>query len=203
MLNAIFFIAKWAGAWSWVVKRQNSRQRRETFFKTLFFPDNKVACKAEFTQRHGCTNKVCHFSHDPKSSYAQLMKLLQSACRTLDVCVFTITCHDLADIVIDLHNKGVVVRLITDDEQVDASGSQIGAFRAAGIQVRQDKTPFFMHHKFMLLDGHTLMTGSFNWTRQAIMGNNENLLITNHADLVNAFGEEFEKLWKLFNPRNI
>ena len=133
MLNAIFFIAKWTGVWSWIVKRQNSRQRRETFFKTLFFPDNKVACKAEFTQRHGCTNKVCHFSHDPKSSYAQLLKLLQSAYRTLDVCVFTITCHDLADIVIDLHNKGVIVRMITDDEQVDASGSQVGAFRAAGI----------------------------------------------------------------------
>ena len=78
-----------------------------------------------------------------------------------------------------------------------------GCVCAVGIQVRQDKTPFFMHHKFMLLDGHTLMTGSFNWTRQAIMGNNENLLITNHDDLVHAYSEEFEKLWQLFNPRNM
>lgn len=104
-----------------------------TVFQNIIFPDDKVACKAEFTQRHGCTNKACNFSHDPNSSYAQLLKLLQSACRTLDVCVFTITCRDLADIMIDLHNKGVIVRLITDDEQVDATGSQIGTFRAAGV----------------------------------------------------------------------
>ena len=130
-INAVYLIAKWTGVWTW--PWAPSRRRREGIFKILFFPDSKVACKAEFTQRHGCTNRACNFSHDPSSAYAQLMKTVQTACRTLDICVYIITCRDLAEIVIDLHGKGVVVRLITDDEQVDATGSQIGAFRAAGV----------------------------------------------------------------------
>ena len=68
--------------------------------------------------------------------------------------------------------------------------------------MRQDRTPFFMHHKFMLMDGDVLLTGSFNWTRQAIMGNNENILITNYEEVVKAYSGEFERLWEVFNPRN-
>ena len=105
---------------------------QNVFYKMLFFPDDKVACRANFTKRHGCTNSTCQFSHDTDLSYAQLMKQVSSARKTIDLCVFTITCRDLSEIVIDLFNKGVAVRVITDDEQVDATGSQIGEFRAAG-----------------------------------------------------------------------
>ena len=59
-----------------------------------------------------------------------------------------------------------------------------------------------MHHKFALLDGATVLSGSFNWTRQAITGNNENILITNNTQVVQAYTGEFEKLWMTFNPAN-
>ena len=72
----------------------------------------------------------------------------------------------------------------------------------SGIPVRQDHSSFFMHHKFALLDGATVLSGSFNWTRQAITGNNENILITNNTQVVQAYTDEFEKLWMTFNPAN-
>ena len=56
-----------------------------------------------------------------------------------------------------------------------------------------------MHHKFALIDGKYLVNGSFNWTRQAVTGNNENVLITSDNNLVNAFKMEFNKLWKQFD----
>ena len=65
-------------------------------------------------------------------SFSQLMKFLGSARNTLDLCVFVITSPELADMVIQLHHRGVKVRIITDSEQVDAAGSRVGPFRAEG-----------------------------------------------------------------------
>jgi cardiolipin hydrolase len=57
-----------------------------------------------------------------------------------------------------------------------------------------------MHHKFAIIDNKLLLSGSFNWTRQAITGNHENVLITNNQDILSPYMEEFKRLWKLFDP---
>lgn len=58
-----------------------------------------------------------------------------------------------------------------------------------------------MHHKFLIIDNRILITGSFNWTRQAIVGNNENLIVTTHPKLLPAYLSEFERLWIMFDPK--
>ena len=52
-----------------------------------------------------------------------------------------------------------------------------------------------------IVDNSLVMTGSFNWTMQAIMGNNENVIITSVNEIVNPYVNEFEKLWQEFDPR--
>ena len=60
-----------------------------------------------------------------------------------------------------------------------------------------------MHHKFVIVDSKLLLNGSFNWTRQAITGNQENLLVINVPHVVEKYLEEFDKLWVEFNPSNV
>ncbi|XP_071107223.1 uncharacterized protein [Haliotis cracherodii] len=177
------------------------RKEKNQFSKVLFFPDREVACKAHFQTREGCSHVNCRYSHKD-TSLSELYKHLGRAEHSLDVCVFVICCQDLADILIQLHKQGKVVRIITDDEQVEMAGSQIWRFRKEGVSVRTDHSSFFMHHKFVIVDKKILINGSFNWSRSAITGNQENLLITNNPDFVVAYQKEFEKLWKEFDPRN-
>lgn len=61
-----------------------------------------------------------------------------------------------------------------------------------------------MHHKFMVIDGQTVLTGSANWTLSDVhgdfgapetRGNANALLVIENPDLAAIFEEEFEILW--------
>jgi cardiolipin hydrolase len=49
------------------------------------------------------------------------------------------------------------------------------------------------------VDSSLLVNGSFNWTASAVMGNNENVVVTNNTLIVARFLGEFNKLWQLNN----
>ncbi|GFR14014.1 mitochondrial cardiolipin hydrolase [Trichonephila clavata] len=69
-----------------------------------------------------------------------------------------------------------------------------------GVAVRCQSNSFWMHHKFVIADKEILVNGSFNWTNQAVMGNSENLIITNEENLVKPFIAEFQKIWNNLSP---
>lgn len=165
---------------------------RESINEVIFFPDKATA---ELLTSSNQDNLE-------KGSLAILMKTLQSAKQSLNVCMFTFSCRELSDILIEAHQHGVVVRVITDNEQSHSSGSQIEKLRRSGIQVRTDEGSYFMHHKFVIVDEQLLVTGSLNWTLQGICGNQENVIITNLLNLVQPFLSQFECLWTSYDPES-
>lgn len=130
----------------------------------------------------------------------KLRELCLSAKRTIDVCVYTIADDRLCDALIDAHRRGVSVRILSDDHKIHDSGSDVIRLRDRGIPVRLDDTAFHMHHKFALFDAARLASGSFNWTRGASTGNEENLVVTDDVRLVRSFAAHFERLWSKFGP---
>ncbi|KAF9197694.1 hypothetical protein BGZ49_001760 [Haplosporangium sp. Z 27] len=134
-----------------------------------------------------------------EDSFQHLLDTIHKAQRSLDICVYTITDNEIANAVIKAHERGVRVRIITDDEKVDDLGSDIRRLAGQGdIPVRMDNTPAFMHHKFVIVDDALVANGSYNWTKGARFHNREDLSLTNSAKAVHAFKQEFEKLWTEF-----
>ena len=76
------------------------------------------------------------------------------------------------------------------------TGSVAGKFLSSGAYLRSRPLPYLMHHKFAIVDGSKLINGSFNWTMQAVMGNKENVIVTDDPNVVAAFAREFEVLWE-------
>jgi mitochondrial cardiolipin hydrolase len=128
----------------------------------------------------------------------KLRELCAAARRALDICVFTLADDRLTETVLQAHRRGVRVRIISDDDKRHDAGSDIAQLAAAGIEIRLDRGPAHMHHKFALFDGRLLANGSFNWTRSASLSNDENLVVSNDAYLVRCFGGQFEALWERY-----
>jgi mitochondrial cardiolipin hydrolase len=129
------------------------------------------------------------------SCLGRIVSRLNTARRTADICVFTITDDRIAGAILAAHKRGVKIRIITDNEKAYDEGSDVQRLQAAGIPLLVDHTPFHMHHKFALFDRSRLINGSYNWTRSAAANNEENVTDTGDPALLASFQREFDALW--------
>lgn len=101
-------------------KKDKKEKTRVSESEVIFFPDEKFPCKFGSS----CKRSTCDFAHQP-TGLSKMLDILKSAKNTLDICVFTITADEIANAIIEIHQKGVKVRVITDDEQRTSLGSDI------------------------------------------------------------------------------
>ncbi|WP_262383908.1 phospholipase D-like domain-containing protein [Hymenobacter lutimineralis] len=99
---------------------------------------------------------------------------------------------------LERQRAGVAVALcVTQDEKninFQPYGLPFGDLEAAGgrVWVVEDR---LMHHKFCVLDGRDVLTGSYNWTRKAAQSNEENIVLTTgDPELAHHFLREFRRL---------
>ncbi|KAG0168575.1 hypothetical protein DFQ30_004585 [Apophysomyces sp. BC1015] len=134
-----------------------------------------------------------------EDSYDTFSEALASAKETLYVCVFSLTDNSTARILGDAINRGVDVRIITDNDQLDGKGADTERLHEQyGIPFKTDNSDQFMHNKFAVVDRKLVITGSFNWSIGARFKNRENIIITNIPSVVKAYYNEFERLWDFF-----
>lgn len=128
-----------------------------------------------------------------------ILSQIAHARSTIDVCVFTVSDNIIVEKLIDAWEKGIKVRIVTDNDKQYDRGSDIFRMKEKGIPIRTDSTPDHMHHKYAIFDQQILLFGSYNWTRSAALNNNEDIAVVDSKVLVTKFSEEFETLWKAFN----
>ncbi|XP_023647699.1 mitochondrial cardiolipin hydrolase [Paramormyrops kingsleyae] len=169
--------------------------------EVLFFPVDITCVEHLLRAGEALPNSCpCPLPHGQETSFTRLLRHLLSASTSLDLCIFAFSNQSLSRAVLLLQARGVVVRVVTDTSYMAISGSQISTLRRAGVNVRHDMGAVYMHHKFAVVDGRLLITGSLNWTTTAIQCNKENMLVTEEPDLVQPFIREFQRLWDSNDP---
>jgi phosphatidylserine/phosphatidylglycerophosphate/cardiolipin synthase-like enzyme len=114
---------------------------------------------------------------------------------------YSFTSAQIAQALGQAHQRGVRVYIIADKSQLSEKYTYVDYTAHAGIDTSIDEEHAIAHNKIMLIDGETIITGSFNFTKNAETSNAENLLILRgRRDLYAAYEENFRAHYQHSHP---
>ncbi len=138
---------------------------------------------------------VENFFEAEGNTRARIIKLIEGAQSSLDVLAFVFTDDDIASAIVARHRAGVPVRIVVETRNVTSDGSDVTAFQKAGIDILPDGNPYMMHHKVIIIDNAVVITGSYNFSRNAADYNDENVLILHSTAIAAQYAEEFGRVY--------
>ena len=104
---------------------------------------------------------------------------------------YSFTSAPIATALVDAHKRGVQVQVILDKSQKTEKYSEADFIAHAGIRTLIDSQHAIAHNKIMIIDGQTIITGSFNFTKAAEEHNAENMLVIHHSVLAQRYIENW------------
>lgn len=108
------------------------------------------------------------------------------------VFAYSFTHKKIAASLIEKHNQGVTVRILSDASRKSEKGHRVGAMRDAGVEVIRGPERRSWHNKTIVIDGRTVITGSANFTHAAQYYNRENVVIIRDNP---AIAEHYRTYW--------
>jgi phosphatidylserine/phosphatidylglycerophosphate/cardiolipin synthase-like enzyme len=137
-----------------------------------------ASIEALFSPKGGCTEAI--------------VREIGHARHEVQVLAYSFSSKPIAQALVDAKLRGVHVEIILDHSNEKESYSDLHFFLEQGLVPIVDAHHAIAHNKVILIDGRTLLTGSFNFTHQAEADNAENLLIIKgHPELVHAYRQNF------------
>ena len=131
-----------------------------------------------FSPKGGCTDVV--------------VSELARARHEVLVLAYSFTSRPIAQALVDAKLRGVHVEIVLDHSNEKEEHTDLPFFVGQGLTPLIDPHHAIAHNKVMVLDGRTVLTGSFNFTNQAEHDNAENLLVLrDYPDLARAYRQNF------------
>lgn len=122
-----------------------------------------------------------------------IVRELQKARTSILVQAYSFTSSPIAKALLNAHKRGVKVRVILDKSQATEEYSSADFFANSRIPVKIDSAHAIAHNKVMVIDGETVITGSFNFTKAAEEKNAENLLVVRDKKIASFYTRNWEE----------
>jgi phosphatidylserine/phosphatidylglycerophosphate/cardiolipin synthase-like enzyme len=121
-----------------------------------------------------------------------IIRELNKARSTVLVQAYSFTSAPIAKALVNAYKRGVKVQVILDKNRRTQKYSSATFLYNHGIPVKVDAQHAIAHNKVMIIDGETVITGSFNFTKAAKENNAEKLLVIHGKKLA----ERYRKNWQ-------
>lgn len=122
-----------------------------------------------------------------------LIERLGKAKKSIYVQAYSFTNHDIAMALIEAKGRGVNVQVYVDKKRIKEKHSIIYKLIEAKIPVIVQKSKNLAHNKIMIIDDELVITGSFNWTNNALK-NEENLNFIKSKELVQVYLHNWKEI---------
>lgn len=107
-----------------------------------------------------------------------IVHTINEARRSIRVQAYSFSSRPILRALLAAHRRGVQIQVIVDKSDLKARDSLgVRKMLSAGIPVWVDMTPRIAHNKVMIIDGQTVITGSYNFSWSASHENAENVLV--------------------------
>lgn len=123
-----------------------------------------------------------------------LLHEINSAQKSIYFMVFSFTHDKIGKAMRDQYDNGITVSGVFDENQI-TKYSEYEPMKKLGMDVKIDETSGKMHHKVIIIDEETVITGSYNFSKNAEIRNSENLLIIKaNKDIAQVYIDEYNRL---------
>ncbi len=126
-----------------------------------------------------------------------VIKSIDSAKKQILMAAYSFTGKPIAQALINAKSRGVEVFAVLDKSNLTEKYSAATFLAHAKIPVRIDGNHAIMHNKYLIIDGITTETGSFNYTSSATNRNAENVMVIwNDKDIAKQYGKDWVVHWQ-------
>lgn len=207
-LVAIGFIGK--QTWKFIKNRRSDEEINEAIFT-----------RVENMKFHSKFFKTMEFRPNPAMRAGEiLVNLFQRSKKSIDVAVYHLSVKMLSEALIDAKRRGINVRVIVDQSSygLGAVNMHVDNMRSAGVSTRIYHDNIMMHMKMCLIDvpeggfknsvasaldfgesklpaNGLTVTGSMNWSREAVTSNQEMFIVTSNKNICQDSKNYFEVMW--------
>lgn len=150
------------------------------------------------------------------SSNGFISQTLETAQKEVDLALFVFSDQEIANTLEKQHQKGVKIKALIDSDFFSRPYSEamdmLGIELSTKCQIEANNKPWqnpissvgvpvlpkgdLLHHKFAIIDGNQVITGSHNWSEAANTNNDETLVIVNNLLVAAHFQREFSRIYQ-------
>ncbi|XP_011144113.1 mitochondrial cardiolipin hydrolase isoform X2 [Harpegnathos saltator] len=121
--------------------------------EVMFFTTESANCRSHLATMEACLKPKC-----PVGYLRKIKNILDSATKSMDICIYILTCSVLRKAILAAQKRGVKVRIITDSSTLFRAETNYEAYILQDIELRIKYNSVLMHHKFAVIDSCILIT---------------------------------------------
>lgn len=144
-------------------------------------------------------NTTAHFNNISQHIQAQL----QLAQKQISIAVAWFTDNEILAVLVRKAREGVAIQLMIANDAINREyGADFERLENAGGKVwwvgNGTDNEVLMHNKFCVIDGETVLTGSYNWSKKAKQNHENITIIEGDKGLAEHYLAEFEAIQKRY-----
>jgi hypothetical protein len=132
-----------------------------------------------------------------------IKQLLSQARKSVKISVAWINAKMYSDILTTLANNGVKIEIIFNDDHINTTLKSLFVPNITLFPIKTLRLRSFMHNKFCIIDNEILITGSFNWSKNAYHSFENIIVIKKDYRLIKQFLFEFEDLINFYHANSL